>query len=71
MSKTPNLVQRPTGPTIYAPMKLPPMATLHKQTNPALPARINQNTPAVPVIGNSVPARPLDPMTNTPNQVRK
>jgi hypothetical protein len=71
-SKTPNLVQRPTGPTIYAPMKLPPMVTLHKQTtNSALPARINQNIPAAPVVGNQAPARPLGSMTNTPNQVRK
>jgi hypothetical protein len=53
------------------PMVLPPMVTLHKQTtNPALPSRINQNTPAVPSIGNPAPARPLGPMTNTPNQVR-
>jgi hypothetical protein len=72
MSKTPNLVQKPTGPTIYAPMKLPPMVSLRKQTtNPALPARINQNTPAVPSVGNQAPARPLGGMTNTPNQVRK
>ena len=50
MSKTPNLIQKPTGPTIYKPMTLPPMVTLHKQTtNPALPSRINQNTPAAPV----------------------
>jgi hypothetical protein len=53
-------------------MTLPPMVTLHKQTtNPALPSRINQNTPAAPVVGNPTPARPLGPMTNTPNQVRK
>jgi hypothetical protein len=72
MSKTPNLIQKPTGPTIYKPMTLPPMVTLHKQTtNPALPSRINQNTPAAPVVGNPTPARPLGPMTNTPNQVRK
>jgi hypothetical protein len=72
MSKTPNLVQRPTGPTIYAPMKLPPMVTLHKQTiNPALPSRINQAPPAAPSIGNQTPARPLGVPTNTVNQVRK
>jgi hypothetical protein len=72
MSKTPNLIQKPTGPTIYKPMTLPPMVTLHKQTtNPALPSRINQNTPAAPVVGNPTPARPLCPMTNTPNQVGK
>jgi hypothetical protein len=53
-------------------MKLPPMVTLHKQTtNSALPARINQNIPAAPVVGNQAPARPLGSMTNTPNQVRK
>jgi hypothetical protein len=72
MSKTPNLIQKPTGPTIYKPMTLPPMVTLHKQTtNPALPSRINQNTPAAPSVGSPAPARPLCPMTNTPNQVRK
>jgi hypothetical protein len=72
MSKTPNLVQKPTGPTIYAPMKLPPMVTLHKQTtNPALPSRIDQSPTAAPVIGSQTPARPLGSMTNTPNQVRK
>jgi hypothetical protein len=64
--------QPSTGPTVYKPMTLPPMVTLHKQTtNPALPSRINQNTPAAPVVGNPTPARPLGPMTNTPNQVRK
>jgi hypothetical protein len=72
MSKTPRLVQPSTGPTIYVPMKLPPMVTLHKQTtNPALPARINQAPPAATVVGNSAPARPLGSMTSTPNQVRK
>jgi hypothetical protein len=72
MSKTPNLRQSQTGVYKYPALVLPPMATLHKQTtNPALPARINQNTPAAPVVGNSAPATPLGPMTNTPNQVRK
>lgn len=50
MSKTPNLRQSQTGVYKYPTLVLPPMVTLHKQTtNPALPARINQNTPAAPV----------------------
>jgi hypothetical protein len=71
MPKIPNQVQRPTGPTIYPAMKPPPMVTIPKGIDPGLPSRINQNTPAVPVIGNPAPSRPLGPMTNTPNQVRK
>jgi hypothetical protein len=42
MSKTPNLVQRPTGPTIYPPMKLPPVQVITKTNDPALPSRIQQ-----------------------------
>jgi hypothetical protein len=71
MSKTPNLRQSQTGVYKYPTLVLPAMTTLHKQTtNPALPARINQNTPAAPVVGNPAPARPLGSMTNTVNQVR-
>jgi hypothetical protein len=68
LSKTPNLRQPSTGPTIYKPMTLPPMVTLHKQTtNPALPSRINQNTPAAPVIGNPAPTMtPAPGLTNHP-----
>jgi hypothetical protein len=73
MPKIPNQVQRPTGPTIYPAMKLPPMVSIAKGIDPGLPSRINQNTPAAPSIGNPAndPSRPLGPMTNTPNQVRK
>jgi hypothetical protein len=70
MSKTPNLRQPSTGPTIYPAMKLPPVVNVPKGIDPGLNSRINQNTPAVPVIGNQAPARPLGSMTNTPNQVR-
>jgi hypothetical protein len=45
MPKTPNLVQRPTGPTIYAPMKLPQMVNVPKTNDPALPRRIQQPAP--------------------------
>jgi hypothetical protein len=38
MSKTPNLRQGPTGPTIYAPMKLPPMVSVPLQP-PIAPSR--------------------------------
>jgi hypothetical protein len=71
VSKTPNLVQRPTGPTIYAPMKLPPVVQVPFTGNSGLPSRINQSTPAAPVVGNPAPARPLGSTTNTVNQVRK
>jgi hypothetical protein len=43
--KTPNLVQRPTGPTIYPAMKLPPMVNVPKTNDPALPSRIQQPAP--------------------------
>jgi hypothetical protein len=45
MSKTPNLVQRPTGPTIYPAMKLPAMVNVPKTNDPALPSRIQQPAP--------------------------
>jgi hypothetical protein len=70
LSKTSNLVQKPTGPTIYAPMKLPPVVNVPKGIDPGLPSRINQNTTAAPSVDNQPPARPLGSMTNTPNQVR-
>jgi hypothetical protein len=70
MFKTPNLRQAPTGPTIYPAMKLPAMVSIPFTGNSGLPSRINQNTPAAPVIGNPAPARPLGSVTNTPNQVR-
>jgi hypothetical protein len=65
MSKTPNLRQPSTGPTIYAPMKLPPMVSIPLQPTiaPVRPA------PA-PLIPGNGPSRPLGSMTNTPNQVR-
>jgi hypothetical protein len=68
LSKTPNLVQRQTGVYKYPTLVLPPMVTLHKQTtNPALPSRINQNTPAAPVVGNPAPAmNPAPGLTNRP-----
>jgi hypothetical protein len=79
MPKTPNFVQKPTGVYQYpAPLKLPPMTNYAAPSrNPALPARINQNAPAPPVVGHpqpgtaKAPARPLGPMTNQVNQVRK
>jgi hypothetical protein len=45
MSKTPNFVQKPTGPTIYTPMKLPPMVNVPKTADPGLPSRIQQPAP--------------------------
>jgi hypothetical protein len=35
----PNLRQPSTGPTIYAPMKLPPMVTIPLAVNPHIPNR--------------------------------
>jgi hypothetical protein len=67
MSKTPNLVQRQTGPTIYAPMKLPPVQQIPLAQDPHRPRRPN-TSPMIPAQG---PSKPLGPMTNTPNQVRK
>jgi hypothetical protein len=66
MAKQPNFVQRPTSPTIYAPMKLPPMVTVPKAQDPH-----SYNRPgSAPLIPANGPSRPLGPMTNTPNQVR-
>jgi hypothetical protein len=46
MPKTPNLVQRPTGPTIYAPMQLPKMTVITPPSrDPGLPSRIQQPAP--------------------------
>jgi hypothetical protein len=45
MSKTPNLVQRPTGPTRYPAMRLPAMVNVAKTNDPALPSRIQQPAP--------------------------
>jgi hypothetical protein len=66
MSKTPNLVQRPTGPTIYAPMKLPPLVTIPLAVNPHIPNR----APSAPLVPNRTPGGPLGVPTNTPNQTR-
>jgi hypothetical protein len=65
MSKTPNLVQRPTGPTIYPSIKLPPVVSIPLQPTiaPVRPAP----APLIPANG---PSRPLGPMTNQTNQVR-
>jgi hypothetical protein len=41
MSKTPNLRQPSTGPTIYPAMKLPPMVTIPTAINPHMPNRPN------------------------------
>jgi hypothetical protein len=65
MAKQPNFVQRPTGPTIYAPMKLPPV-----QEVPHLPTVAPSRPGSAPMIPANGPSRPLGPMTNTPNQVR-
>ena len=43
--RKPNLVQRPTGPTIYPAMKLPPMVNVPKTNDPGLPSRIQQPAP--------------------------
>jgi hypothetical protein len=70
--KTPNLVQKQTGTYKYPALVLPVMNNLTKTTvSPSLPSRINQAPPAAPIIGSQTPARPLGPMTNTPNQARK
>ena len=52
MAKQPNFVQRPTGPTIYPAMKLPPMVNVPKTNDPGLAqlGRIAQPAPQpVPV----------------------
>jgi hypothetical protein len=66
MSKTPNLVQRQTGVYQYpAAMKLPPL-----QQVPLQPTIAPVRPAPAPLIPANGPARPLGPMTNTPNQVR-
>ena len=66
LSKVPNLRQPSTGPTIYKPMVLPPVQQIPLQPTiaPVRPAP----APLIPANG---PSKPLGPMTNTPNQVRK
>jgi hypothetical protein len=69
MSKTPNLVQRPTGPTIYAPMKLPPVVNVPKGIDPGLAqlGRIQQPAPQPQL--NRTPAPTMNPapgLTNLP-----
>ena len=71
MSKTPNLRQPSTGPTIYKPMTLPPMNNLTKNTrDPGLPSRIQQPAPQPAFNRTPAPSAALSPITNTPNQVR-
>jgi hypothetical protein len=65
MHKTPNLVQRPTGLTIYPAMKLPPVVQV-----PLKPTIAPSRPAPAPLIPANCPSRPLGPMTNTPNQVR-
>jgi hypothetical protein len=68
VSKTPNLRQAPTGPTIYAPMKLLPVTSIPLAQDPHRPMRPN-TSPMIPADrGNG---GPLGPMSNTVNQVRK
>jgi hypothetical protein len=44
VSKTPNLVQKPTGPQKNAPsVNLPPVTVIPKTPNTAMPGRIVQN----------------------------
>jgi hypothetical protein len=68
MSKTPNLVQRQTGPTIYPPMKLPPVVNVLKGIDPGLAqlGRIQQPAPQ-PAL-NRTPAPTMAPggPTNRP-----
>jgi hypothetical protein len=65
MSKTPNLVQRPTGPTIYPSIKLPPVVSVPLQPTVA-PSRPGSAPMFPPGGGGSGLGRP----TNTPNTVR-
>jgi hypothetical protein len=67
VSKTPNLRQATTGPTIYPAIKLPPVTQIPLAQNPHAPVR----APSAPLIPANGPSRPLGPMTNTVNQVRK
>jgi len=63
MSKTPNLRQAPTGPTIYPAMKLPPMVTIPLAVNPHIPSR----TPSAPLVPNRTPVmQPAPGLTNRP-----
>jgi hypothetical protein len=46
LSKTPNLRQAPTGPTIYAPMQLPKLNVIVPPSrDPGLPSRVAQPAP--------------------------
>jgi hypothetical protein len=73
MSKTPNLRQPSTGPTIYPAMKLPPVVNVPKGIDPGLAqlGRIQQPAPQPQLNRTPAPSRPLGPMTNSVNQVRK
>jgi hypothetical protein len=64
MSKNvPNLRQPSTGPTIYAPMKLPPLVTIPLAVNPHIPSR----APSAPLVPNRTPAMtPANAPTNRP-----
>jgi hypothetical protein len=67
VSKTPNLRQAPTGPTIYPSIKLPPVQQIPLAINPHTPVR----APSAPMIpADRGPAYRPGPATNTPNQVR-
>jgi hypothetical protein len=69
MSKKPSLRQAPTGPTIYPPMKLPPVVNVPKTIDPGLAqlGRIAQPAPQ-PAL-NRTPAPTMNPapgLTNRP-----
>jgi hypothetical protein len=66
MPKIPNQVQKQTGVYKYPKLNLPPVQQIPLQPTiaPVRPAP----APLIPANG---PSRPLGPMTNTPNQVRK
>jgi hypothetical protein len=66
MSKKPNLVQRPTGPTIYPSIVLPPVVSIPLQPTVA-PSRPG-SAPMIPA--DKGPSNRPGPMTNTPNTVR-
>jgi hypothetical protein len=67
VSKTPNLRQPSTGPTIYPAIKLPPIVSVPFTGNSGVPSR----TPSAPMIpADKGPSNRPGPMTNTPNQVR-
>ena len=67
MSKTPNLRQPSSGPTIYPSIKLPPVVSVPFTGVLGVPSRPNtaQTIPADRGNGGA-----LGPMTNTANQVR-